>query len=136
MDENKITRRKNWLDKRGWTFRYLILSLSINLIAQKMNREELKAKSHKAINKLFSQLDELDAKKDELSAKAKAEYADKREALAKKKEELQARYKELEGASGESIDDLKVALDKSAESFKEAFGNIKTHFKKEAKGGA
>ena len=94
-----------------------------------MNREELKAKSHKAINKLFSQLDELDAKKDELSAKAKAEYADKREALAKKKEELQARYKELEGASGESIDDLKVALDKSAASFKEAFGNIKTHFR-------
>jgi SMC interacting uncharacterized protein involved in chromosome segregation len=101
-----------------------------------MNREELKSKAHAAVDKLFTQLDELDAKKDQLSEKAKAEYAEKRETLAKKKEELQAKYKELEGASGESIDDLKVALDKSAASFKEAFGSIKTHFKKEAKGGA
>ncbi len=96
-----------------------------------MNRDELKGKAHKAVNKLFNQLDELDAKKDELSGKAKAEYAEKREALAKKKVELQAKYKELEGASGESLDDLKIALDKSVESFKEAFGNIKTHFNKE-----
>lgn len=101
-----------------------------------MNREELKAKAHAAVDKMFTQLDELDAKKDQLSEKAKAEYAEKREALAKKKVELQAKYKDLEDASGESLDDLKVALDKSAESFKEAFGNIKTHFKKEAEGKA
>ncbi|MBI1222852.1 MAG: hypothetical protein GC180_09640 [Bacteroidetes bacterium] len=93
-----------------------------------MNREEFHAYADKKIDEIYDRLDELEKKRDSATAAAKEKYSDQIEAAKKKRDELKADLQKLKGASGESWEELKLAFNESAESFKVHLSNIKARF--------
>ncbi len=91
-----------------------------------MEREEFKEKAKKSIDDLFLQIEKLEAKMHKAKADAKLKYKDEIDELKQKKAEMQGLLDKVE----DKWEDVKLAFNESAPSFKEGFARLAKIFDK------
>ena len=91
-----------------------------------MEREEFKEKAKKSIDDLFLQIEKLEAKMKQAKADAKVKYKDEIDELKQKKAEIQGLLDKVE----DKWEEVKLAFNESAPSFKEGFARLAKIFDK------